>query len=103
MAWHKSFGNTTNGQKVVMKRGRYPLDYKLLDHPNLIKLAAQYDSTIYSQETETIVKLNAPSNLTLLTSASIVTKTSTISAYLDGSAVTTYIEALMEEQAKGLG
>jgi hypothetical protein len=103
MAWHKSWGNTTNGQKAVMKRGWYPLSYKMLDHPNLIKLAKKYDSTINLQETETVVKPNATSSLASLTSASIVTKTSTFSAYLDELAVTTYIDALREEQAKGLG
>jgi hypothetical protein len=39
-AWHRSFGNQDRAAKAIASRGWNPLNYCLLDHPALKKVAA---------------------------------------------------------------
>jgi hypothetical protein len=69
------------------------LNYILLDPPNLTQLAKNRNNSTHKLNNQPVQKF------TSLSSAS----SNIITAYLEGPAATTYIDALMEEQVKGLG
>jgi hypothetical protein len=108
-AWDKSFARVPTARKAIQKRGWYPLNYRLLDDPNLIQLpSGATDTNIEDPATETNAEKAATDqqqdNNTLFTFAGTSsTSTRSISVRRDGPNYTTYMDALMEDETNGLG
>jgi hypothetical protein len=94
IAWEKSFAKSELTRKAVRNRGWYPLNYCLLDHPNLIQLPTDEQSTPTN-----------PQQPTLPVECPQVTDSNNGKPFVntEGDLTGSYLQNLLNEESKSLG
>jgi hypothetical protein len=92
IAWLKSFARSDSCRKAVQSRGWGPLNYRLLDNPNLIPLSSS--TTITNSTTNQSENTNTTSN---------GNNSQTITLSIGGDLSMSFLETLIDEQTKSLG
>jgi hypothetical protein len=107
-AWAKSFAKVDSSRKAILRRGWNPLNYVLLDHPELNK-PNQTDSTTTGTDSTTTGTVGATitSDEAAQTTATHTTAITTLNASLqvnkNGKTVSNYLTNLLAQESKDEG
>ena len=93
-AWNASFANVVHGRKAVAERGWGPLNYVLLNHPQLISASSQDDDGIFPLET---------TNTSDETPISTALRENRYFINLEGPAIDKFFNVIIHQYAKDEG